>query len=58
MVQADSLVDRWNSQLANCEPDELGEDPWSDLWFYSNPVFVRPVLHIGKRPAKELKPTS
>ena len=40
------------------EPDELGEDPWSDLWFYSNPVFVRPVLHIGKRPAKELKPTS
>ena len=23
------------------EPDELGEDPWADLWFYSNPVFVR-----------------
>lgn len=23
------------------EPDEPGEDPWSDLWFYSNPVFVR-----------------
>ncbi len=21
-------------------PDELGEDPWTDLWFYSNPVFV------------------
>ncbi|MDZ4761787.1 MAG: phosphoesterase [Alphaproteobacteria bacterium] len=23
-------------------PDPLGEDPWSDLWFYSNPVFLRP----------------
>ena len=23
------------------EPDELGEDPWADLWFYSNPVFIR-----------------
>ena len=21
-------------------PDELGENPWQDLWFYSNPVFV------------------
>ena len=21
-------------------PDETGEDPWNDLWFYSNPVFV------------------
>ena len=21
-------------------PDRLGEDPWSDLWFYSNPIFV------------------
>ncbi len=21
-------------------PDPEGEDPWSDLWFYSNPVFV------------------
>lgn len=21
-------------------PDPLGEDPWSDLWFYGNPVFV------------------
>lgn len=25
------------------EPDTLGEDPWSDLWFYSNPVFLTPV---------------
>ena len=22
------------------EPDPPGEDPWTDLWFYSNPVFV------------------
>ena len=22
------------------EPDARGEDPWQDLWFYSNPVFV------------------
>lgn len=21
-------------------PDIMGEDPWSDLWFYGNPVFV------------------
>jgi hypothetical protein len=21
-------------------PDELGEDPWEDLWFYANPVFL------------------
>lgn len=22
------------------ETDEFGEDPWDDLWFYSNPVFI------------------
>jgi hypothetical protein len=21
-------------------PDPLGEDPWADLWFYSNPIFL------------------
>ena len=21
-------------------PDRLGEDPWKDLWFYSNPIFI------------------
>lgn len=20
--------------------DQPGEDPWSDLWFYSNPLFI------------------
>jgi hypothetical protein len=23
-------------------PDPPGEDPWDDLWFYANPVFLRP----------------
>ena len=23
------------------DPDSPGEDPWDDLWFYSNPVFVQ-----------------
>lgn len=22
------------------QPDPLGEDPWTDLWFYANPVFI------------------
>jgi len=22
------------------EPDPRGEDPWTDLWFYSNPIFL------------------
>jgi hypothetical protein len=22
------------------EPDPAGEDPWTDLWFYSNPIFL------------------
>jgi hypothetical protein len=22
------------------QPDSLGEDPWSDLWFYANPIFI------------------
>jgi len=22
------------------QPDPLGEDPWSDLWFYANPIFI------------------
>ncbi|RVT42576.1 phosphoesterase, partial [Rheinheimera sediminis] len=23
------------------EPDAKGENPWFDLWFYSNPVFIK-----------------
>ena len=22
------------------QPDPAGEDPWSDLWFYANPIFL------------------
>lgn len=22
------------------QPDPLGENPWSDLWFYANPIFI------------------
>ena len=22
------------------QPDPLGEDPWADLWFYANPIFI------------------
>tara|TARA_B110000285_G_scaffold233860_1_gene308951 strand:+ start:1187 stop:2617 length:1431 start_codon:yes stop_codon:yes gene_type:complete len=29
-----------NTEQLEPEPDPLGEDPWQDLWFYSNPVFV------------------
>ena len=28
-----------NTQEAEPLPDPLGEDPWADLWFYSNPIF-------------------
>ena len=33
---------RGTNNVDELEPaaDEHGEDPWSDLWFYSNPVFV------------------
>jgi len=30
-----------NSSQLEPEPDPIGEDPWSDLWFYSNPVFIK-----------------
>jgi hypothetical protein len=30
-----------NSGAVEALLDEPGEDPWEDLWFYSNPVFVR-----------------
>ena len=27
-----------NTSQLEPEPDPLGEDPWADLWFYSNPI--------------------
>jgi hypothetical protein len=29
-----------NTDEAEPLPDALGEDPWQDLWFYSNPIFM------------------
>ena len=29
-----------NTNELEPQPDPAGEDPWTDLWFYSNPIFV------------------
>ncbi len=29
-----------NSSELEPTPDPKGEDPWSDLWFYANPIFI------------------
>jgi len=29
-----------NTRELEPSPDPLGEDPWSDLWFYTNPIFL------------------
>ena len=29
-----------NTNELEPEPDKWGEDPWEDLWFYSNPIFI------------------
>ncbi len=29
-----------NTDELEPQPDPKGEDPWSDLWFYSNPIFI------------------
>lgn len=41
-VQEDSYirVRGTNTNELEPQPDPRGEDPWSDLWFYSNPVFL------------------
>ena len=31
-----------NTTQLEPDPDPLLEDPWTDLWFYSNPVFITP----------------
>ncbi len=28
-----------NTSQTEPQPDAIGEDPWSDLWFYSNPLY-------------------
>jgi hypothetical protein len=41
-VGRSSYVRVRGTNTAQLEPevDPLGEDPWSDLWFYANPIFV------------------
>lgn len=41
-VEADSYLRIRGTNGSELEPtaDLLGEDPWSDLWFYSNPIFL------------------
>ncbi len=29
-----------NTDEMEPEPDPRGEDPWTDIWFYSNPIFI------------------
>ncbi|WP_232492300.1 phosphoesterase [Novosphingobium kaempferiae] len=29
-----------NTEQGEPEPDVAGEDPWRDLWFYSNPIYL------------------
>ena len=42
-VEKDGYVRVRGTNTAELEPDSdpRGEDPWSDLWFYSNPIFLR-----------------
>jgi len=41
-LKSDSYIRLRGTSGAELEPspDPLGEDPWGDLWFYSNPVFI------------------
>ncbi|WP_440877320.1 phosphoesterase [Thalassotalea sp. PLHSN55] len=42
-VQQDSYIRVRGTNTDQLEPevDSKGENPWSDLWFYSNPVFIK-----------------
>ena len=42
-IETDMYVRVRGTSGNDLEPlmDIPGEDPWSDLWFYSNPVFVQ-----------------
>ncbi|HOY77752.1 MAG TPA: hypothetical protein PLN33_08090 [Hyphomonadaceae bacterium] len=42
-VSASSYIRVRGTNTDELEPtlDPLGEDPWSDLWFYSNPIFLK-----------------
>ncbi|MFA7439731.1 MAG: phosphoesterase [Sphingomonadaceae bacterium] len=42
-VRGDQYVRVRGTNTGDLEPpvDPRGEDPWSDLWFYSNPIFIK-----------------
>ncbi|MFC7687366.1 phosphoesterase [Ureibacillus sp. GCM10028918] len=42
-VEKDSYIRLRGTNTDQLEPatDPRGEDPWTDLWFYSNPVFIK-----------------
>lgn len=42
-VEADGYLRIRGTNGQEMEPsaDPIGEDPWSDLWFYSNPIFLQ-----------------
>ena len=42
-VDKDSYIRSRGTSTEQLEPaaDPRGEDPWTDLWFYSNPVFMK-----------------
>lgn len=42
-AQTDGYLRVRGTSTAELEPtpDPRGEDPWTDLWFYSNPIFLR-----------------
>ena len=41
-LTSDSYVRIRGTNTTQLEPerDPRGEDPWADLWFYSNPIFI------------------
>jgi hypothetical protein len=41
-MNADSYIRIRGTNGKELEPevDPAGEDPWADLWFYSNPIFI------------------
>lgn len=42
-VETDTYVRVRGTNTDEMEPlPDADEDPWSDLWFYSNPVFIQP----------------
>jgi hypothetical protein len=52
-VAASAYVRVRGTSTAQLEPevDPPGEDPWQDLWFYANPIFLE--VRSGLRPTEE-----